>query len=72
MQFKNKKELIDFINKQVNVLLENDNNNILNKKRNILHTTIILNNKNTILSILKKYNINYEHHTNNDYFIYVK
>ncbi len=68
---KNKQELIDFIAHQVNVKLENDPNNILNKKREILYTTINRTNRNAVLSLLKRKGIRYENHIHDNYFIYI-
>ena len=69
---KNKQELIDFIAHQVNVKLENDPNNILNKKREILYTTINRTNRNAVLSLLKRKGIRYENHIHDNYFIYIQ
>ena len=68
---KNKQELINYIANQLNITLENNKNNILNNKKKILHTTIRRNHRNTVLSLLNKKNIRYEHHTQDDYFIYI-
>lgn len=72
MTFKNKSELINFIEHQTNVKLINDKNDCLNSKRNLLHTEIDLKQKYNVLSLLNKYGIKYEYHVNNSYFIYVK
>lgn len=72
MKFKNKAELLQFIKIQTNVNLENDKNNILNNKRNLLYTNISKVYKITVLSLLNKHNIMYEKHINDNYFIYVK
>ena len=69
MKFKNKDELVRFIQYQTNVLVTNDKDNILNKKRNILYTEI---NRITVLSLLTKYNIRYESHLHDNYFIFIK
>jgi hypothetical protein len=70
MKFKNKSELIQFVKQQTNILLPNETDNILNKKRNILYTEI--SNKFAVLDLLNKYNINYELHVHNNYFIFIK
>jgi len=72
MTFKNKKELLDFVKKQTNIELENDKNNCLNKKRNVLYTEINRNIKYTVLSLFERYNIRYESHLNDSYFVYIK
>ena len=72
MTFKSKKELLAFIKKQTNIELENDKNNCLNGKRNLLHTEINRNIKHTVLSLFEKYNIRYESHLKDSYFVYVK
>lgn len=72
MKFKNKKEFVQFINEQINVQISNDTNDILNGKRNILHTEIDRVNKNKFLSLLNKFGIRYESHIDNYYFIYIK
>jgi len=72
MKFKNKNELIDFIRKQTNISLKNNKNDINNNKRNLLYTKIDINNKYSILSLLEEYNIKYETHLNDFYWIYVK
>ena len=72
MTFKNKKELLAFIKKQTNIELENDRNNCLNSKRNVLHTEINRNIKHTVLSLFEKYNIRYESHLKDSYFVYIK
>jgi len=66
----NKIELINFIKKQTNIKLENNKTNILNNKRKILYTKINKINKYDILNILNKYNIKYEEHIHDYYFIY--
>jgi len=69
MSFKNKKELISFIEHQTNITLINDTLDLLNKKRKILYTIITKSNKNSVLGILKKYGISYESHIHDYYFI---
>ena len=66
-----KKELIQFIQHQTNILLRNDKSD-LNKNKNILYTEINRNDKNIVLGILTKYKIKYETHINNNYWIYIK
>ncbi|MFC0903814.1 hypothetical protein ACFHWD_03800 [Clostridium sp. MT-14] len=72
MKFKNKNELIDFIRKQTNISLKNNKNDINNNKRNLLYTKIDINNKYSILSLLEEYNIKYETHLNDFYWIHIK
>jgi hypothetical protein len=71
MSFKNKAELVQFVKEQTNVQMANDNN-LFNKKRNILYTEIDRQNKITVLGLLNKYGIRYESHINNSYFVYVR
>lgn len=71
MKFKNKAELIQFVKKQCGIELENGNN-CLNNKRNLLYTSISRANRYNVLSVLKKYNVMYEQHINNYYFIRVR
>ena len=68
MNFKNKTELIRFVKNQTNIELDNDKN-ILNNKRKILYTSINITNSYKILPLLKKYNIYYESHVGDNYFI---
>lgn len=70
--FKNKKELLAFIKKQTNIELENDKNDCLNSKRNVLHTEINRDARYAVLSLFEKYNIRYESHLKDSYFIYIK
>ena len=72
MKFKNKKEQLAFIKKQTNIELEKDKNNCLNGKKNLLHTEIDKNIRHTVLSVFEKYNIRYESHLKDSYFVYVK
>jgi len=71
MTFKSKQELISFVKHQVNVELPNDDC-ILNKKRNVLYTSIKRVDLNNVLSLLHKYGIRYEPHTGDAYFIFVR
>lgn len=65
-----KQELICFIKQQLNIELENDKDNCLNKKRKILYTQINQVDKIKVLSLLAKNKIHYEAHINNYYFIF--
>lgn len=62
-----KEKLINFIKTQINVELENNINDRLNQKRNILYTKISKNCQCQVLSLLNKYNIRCEEH-HKDYF----
>lgn len=64
-----KQKLINFIQKQLNITLENDKGNILNKKRNLLYTKIENIYKNVTLDFLLKNNINFEEHLGGYYWI---
>jgi hypothetical protein len=70
--FKNKTELIDFVNHQVHVKLENDTDCRLNNNRNRLYTQITRINHNRILMLLRDYNIRYEFHVHDYYWIFIK
>jgi hypothetical protein len=72
VSFKNKTELIGFIEKQTGVTLENDPGNVLNQKRNILHTTINRADSCKVLSTFCKYGIRYEHHLGDNCFVSIK
>ena len=70
--FKNKAELISYIEKYTNVTLENDPADLCNKKRYILHTVINKNDRLNVLSFLNKRGIRVEQHIYDSYFIYLK
>lgn len=70
--FKNKAELISYIEKYTNVTLENDTADLCNKKRYILHTVINKNDRLNVLSFLNKRGIRVEQHIYDSYFIYLK
>ena len=70
--FKNKAELISYIEKYTNVTLENDSADLCNKKRYILHTVINKNDRLNVLSFLNKRGIKVEQHIYDSYFIYLK
>lgn len=72
MKFKNKKELVEFIKTQLNIELENDTTNVLNKKRNTLYTEIPYKHRTPIMSLLYKYDIRVEQHRFDNYWIFVK
>lgn len=67
-----KKEiLINIIYEQTNVKLENDKDNVLNKKRNWLYTKIEPKNKYDVFTFLERHKINVNKHINNYYWIEV-
>ena len=70
--FKNKAELIQFVKNQTNIELSNDKKDILNNKRNYLHTKIDNKCKIAVLSLLNKYNIHYESHLSDYYLVFIK
>ena len=72
MSFKNKSELINFIKHQTNIILIDDPQDFLNKNHKLLYTNIGRSNKNSVLGVLKKYNIIYEPHAHDYYFISLK
>lgn len=69
--FKNKSELIDYVKKQTNIELKNEDI-LLNKKRNMLYTEIPKNRKTFLLSFLNEKGIKYIYHVDDYYWIYVK
>ena len=69
--FKNKSELIEYVKKQTNIELKNEDI-LLNKKRNILYTEIPKNRKTFLLSFLNEKGIKYSYHVDDYYWIYVK
>jgi len=69
--FKNKSELIDYVKKQTNIELKNEDI-LLNKKRNILYAEIPKNRKTFLLSFLNEKGIKYIYHVDDYYWIYVK
>jgi len=69
--FKNKSELIEYVKKQTNIELKNENI-LLNKKRNMLYTEIPKNRKTFLLSFLNEKGIKYSYHVDDYYWIYVK
>ena len=70
--FKNKAELISYIEKYTNVTLENDPADLCNKKRYILHTVINKIDRLNVLSFLNKRGIRVEQHIYDSYFIYLR
>ena len=70
--FKNKAELISYIEKYTNVTLENDTADLCNKKRYILHTVINKTDRLNVLSFLNKRGIRVEEHLYDSYYIYLK
>lgn len=71
---KNKQDIVDFVKEQLNVELVNDPNDRLNRKRNILYTSIPNPARNTyrVLSLLKQKGLRVEEHLNDYYWIWVK
>lgn len=70
--FKNKAELISYIEANTNVTLENDPADLCNKKRYILHTVINKIDRLNVLSFLNKKGIRVEEHLYDSYYIYLK
>ena len=70
--FKNKAELISYIETNTNVTLENDPADLCNKKRYILHTVINKIDRLNVLSFLNKRGIRVEQHLYDSYYIYLK
>ncbi|MBC2576558.1 hypothetical protein [Peptostreptococcus canis] len=70
--FKNKQELVDFVKNQVNIELENDKENFLNKKRKILYTKISDEDAYLVIPLFKKYGIAHERHYRERWFVYVR
>ena len=70
--FKNKAELISYIETNTNVTLENDTADLCNKKRYILHTVINKIDRLNVLSFLNKRGIRVEEHLYDSYYIYLK
>ena len=66
-----KEKFINRIKSQLNIVLENDKTNLLNKNRNILYTQINVANQNSLLAYLLKNNIRCEQHINNNYWIWL-
>lgn len=68
----NKKDVfIETIKQQFNIELENDKENIFNKKRNILYTKLPIHNDRYILNYLVRNNIVYNTHLNGYVWIYL-
>lgn len=70
-KYKNKDEFIEYVESQTKVKLANTDN-VFNKKRDILYTTIDKNNESTVLSLFEKNKIKYEKHLGDKYWIYYK
>ena len=71
--FKNKAELVEFVKHQLNIELEDDTNDTLNQKRNILYTQFpgpMYSGQ--VMRLLNKYNVRYEKHLNYYYWVWVK
>jgi Rps23 Pro-64 3,4-dihydroxylase Tpa1-like proline 4-hydroxylase len=64
-----KEEFVQFIKNQIGVDLQNDENYLLNKKRDYLYTEIPSNRKTMIMSYLNKIGINPESHIKDNYWI---
>lgn len=71
MDFKNKAELINFVKHQTKIVIPNEAST-MNSNKNVLYTTIGRANKLPVLSLLQKYNIRYEEHLVDKYFVYLK
>lgn len=69
MELKTKQDIVNFIRHQTNVELENDPENILNKKRKYLYTSISVKDSYAVFGVLHKYGIRYEKHLNDNYWI---
>lgn len=69
--FKNKQELVEFVKKQVNIELENDETNFLNRKRKILYTKITDQDAYLVMPLFNKYGIACERHFRDYWFVYV-
>jgi len=70
-KFKNKTELINFIEYQVSVKLVNDPNDRINKKRKVLHTEVSDQEAYRVFPLLHQWGIRYEKHLRNAYFIII-
>ena len=73
-EIKSKQDIVDFIKHQLNIELPNDPTNRLNKKRNILYTTIPDASQTTyhVLDTLRKKGLRVEKHIGDSYWIWVK
>ena len=69
--FKNKQELVEFVKKLVNIELENDETNFLNRKRKILYTKITDQDAYLVMPLFNKYGIVCEGHFRDYWFVYV-
>lgn len=68
----NKKEkFIRLIKEQTNVCLDNDKDNIFNKKINVLYTKIERYKQREVLGYLIRHNIIYNEHIKDYYWIYL-
>lgn len=70
MEFLNKEEFIKFIKEQINIEIEEINEDF-NDKEHILYVQLNKNNKYDILNLLNKYNIRYEEHLNDKYWLWI-
>ncbi len=68
--FNSKQELIDFIYKQCNVVLNNESG-VLGECDGLLYTRIPQACLNSVLSVLNKYGIQHNEHLHNKYWIYL-
>lgn len=72
MDFETKQDLIDFVYQQFNIVLENDENDPLNRHPDLLYTEIPRNQRDSILAFFKKKKIETNQHLNGKYWIYLK
>ena len=69
--FKNKQELVEFVKKQVNIELENDETNFIYRKRKILYTKITDQDAYSVMPLFNEYGIACERHFRDYWFVYV-
>lgn len=68
MKFKNKKDLVERVKKQLNITLPN-RKELFNTKRRVLYTEIRNRDRINVIPFLKKYGARTESHINEKYWI---
>lgn len=66
-----KDDFVNLIKHQLNITLENNKEDVFNKKRNVLYTKVERKDQYSLFKYLRENNIRSEGHLNNYYWIWI-
>lgn len=69
---KTKQDFVDYVEHRHGLKLDNDKDDVLNKKRDVLYSNIPREKQHEVLNDFNKHGIRYESHMKDNYFIYFK